>query len=102
VNPHIVVENRVLREVFLPERQEVTGGGENCVMRSSEIFALHRILSGSSVVIIGMGYKLQGFRFVSGQRDFSVFVMHSGLWRSPTLVFSGFHRLLPGGEMAWA
>lgn len=100
--PHIVVENKVQREVFVPEREEVKGGGENCIVKNSKIFALHRILSRGSVVIIGMGYKLQGFRFLSGQRDFSVFVTHSGLWRSPTLVFIGFHRLFPGGGVAWA
>jgi len=38
-----VVEDRVLREVFAPEREAVTGGGENCIMRSSKIFALQRI-----------------------------------------------------------
>jgi len=102
VPPHIVVENKVQREVFVPEREEVKGGGENCIVKNSKIFALHRILSRGSVVIIGMGYKLQGFRFLSGQRDFSVFVTHSGLWRSPTLVFIGFHRLFPGGGVAWA
>jgi hypothetical protein len=53
-----VVENRVLREVSAPEREEVIDGGENCILRSSKIFALHRILSQGSVVIIGMGYKL--------------------------------------------
>jgi hypothetical protein len=29
-----VFENRVLRRIFEPKRDEVTGGGENCIMRS--------------------------------------------------------------------
>jgi len=102
VPPYIVVENRALREIFAPEREAVTGGGENCFMRSSKMFALHRILSRDSVFITGNGYKLQGFRFLEVQRDFSVFVTHSGLWLSPTLVFSGCHGLFPGGGVAWA
>ena len=97
-----VFENGVLREVFAPASEKVTGGGENCIMRSSKIFALHRILSRDSVFIIGVGYKLHGFRFVAEQRDFSVFVTHSGLWLSPTLVFSGYRGLFPGGGVAWA
>jgi hypothetical protein len=102
VPPYIVAENRVLREVFSPEREAVTGGGENCIMRSSKIFAFHRILSRDSAFIIGMGYKLQGFRFLAVQREFSVFVTNSGLWLPPTLVFSGFRGLFPGGGVAWA
>jgi hypothetical protein len=93
-----VVENRVPREVFVPEREEVTCGGENCILRSSKIFALRRILNRGSVVIIGMGYKLQVFRFLAGHRDFSVFVTHSGLWHSPTLVFSGVSCALSRGR----
>ena len=29
-----VFENRVLRRIFGPKRDEVTGNGENCIMRS--------------------------------------------------------------------
>jgi hypothetical protein len=29
-----VFENRVLRRIFAPKRDEVTGVGENCIMRS--------------------------------------------------------------------
>jgi hypothetical protein len=29
-----VFENRVLRRILGPKRDEVTGGGENCIMRS--------------------------------------------------------------------
>jgi hypothetical protein len=29
-----VFENRVLRGIFAPKRDEVTGDGENCIMRS--------------------------------------------------------------------
>jgi hypothetical protein len=75
---------------------------EKTIMRSSKIFALHRILRRYSVFIVGIGCNLQGFRFLSGQRDFSVFVTHSWLWLSPTLVFSGFRRLFPGDGVAWA
>jgi hypothetical protein len=56
-----VIENRVPREVFVPEREEVTCGRENYTLKSSKIFALHRILSRDGVVIIGMSYKLQVF-----------------------------------------
>jgi hypothetical protein len=38
-----VSENRVLRRIFGPERDEVTGG-QNCIIRSSIIFTLHQIL----------------------------------------------------------
>ena len=36
-----VLENRVLRRIFRPKREEVTATGENCVMRSME-WAGHR------------------------------------------------------------
>jgi hypothetical protein len=29
-----VFENRVLRRIFRPKRDETIGGGENCIMRS--------------------------------------------------------------------
>jgi len=41
-----VLENRVLRRVFGPKRDEVTGNGENYIMRSLGIFTLYPILSG--------------------------------------------------------
>jgi len=41
-----VFENRVLRRVFGPKRDEVTGNGENYVMRSLMICTLHPILFG--------------------------------------------------------
>ena len=41
-----VFENRVLRRVFGPERDEVTGNGENYIMRSLGIFSPYRILCG--------------------------------------------------------
>jgi hypothetical protein len=28
-----VFENRVLRRIFAPKRDEMTGGGENCIMK---------------------------------------------------------------------
>jgi hypothetical protein len=34
-------ENRELRKIFGPKRDEVTGGGENYIMRSLMIFTLH-------------------------------------------------------------
>jgi len=41
-----VFENRVLRRVFGPKRDEVTGNGENCIMRSLGIFTPYPILCG--------------------------------------------------------
>jgi len=43
-----VFENRVLRRIFGPKRDEVTGGGENYIMRSVMFCTLHPILFGSS------------------------------------------------------
>ena len=41
-----VFENRVLRRVFGPKRDEVTGNGENYIMRSLVICTPYRILCG--------------------------------------------------------
>ena len=41
-----VFENRVLRRVFGPKRDEVTGNGENYIMRSLGIFTPCPILCG--------------------------------------------------------
>jgi len=41
-----VFENRVLRGVFRPKRDEVTGNGENYIMKSSVICTPYRILCG--------------------------------------------------------
>jgi len=41
-----VFENRVLRRVFGPERDEVTGNGENYIMRSLVICTPYPILCG--------------------------------------------------------
>jgi len=43
-----VLQNRVLRKIFGPERDEVTGGGggENHIMRSLMICTAHQILLG--------------------------------------------------------
>ena len=41
-----VFENRVLRRVFGPKRDEVTGNGENYIMRSLGIFIPYPILCG--------------------------------------------------------
>ena len=41
-----VFENRVLRRVFGPKRDEVTGNGENYIMRSLVIFTPYPILCG--------------------------------------------------------
>ena len=45
-----IFENRVLRRIFWPKRDEVTGGGggENCIMRSLMICTPHPILFGRS------------------------------------------------------
>jgi hypothetical protein len=41
-----VSENRVLRRIFGPKRDELKEGGENCIMRSSIICTLHQLLLG--------------------------------------------------------
>jgi len=41
-----VFENRVLRRVFGPKRDEVTGNGENYIMRSLVICTHYRIFCG--------------------------------------------------------
>jgi hypothetical protein len=41
-----VFENRVLRGIFGAKRDEVTGSGENFIMRSLMIFTAHPILFG--------------------------------------------------------
>jgi hypothetical protein len=41
-----VFENRVLRGIFGSKRDEMTGGGENCIMKSSIVCTLHQILLG--------------------------------------------------------
>jgi hypothetical protein len=41
-----VFENRVLRRMFGPKREEVTGNGENYTMRSLMICTLYPILCG--------------------------------------------------------
>jgi hypothetical protein len=40
-----VFENRVLRRTFRPKRDEVTGSGENYIMRSLMICIPHPIFS---------------------------------------------------------
>jgi len=40
-----VFENRELRKIFGPKRDEVIGGGENYIMRSLMIFTLRPLLS---------------------------------------------------------
>ena len=41
-----VFENRVLRRIFGPKWDEVTGNGENYIMRSLMICTAHQILCG--------------------------------------------------------
>jgi len=41
-----VFENRVLRGIFEPKRDELTGSGENYIMRSFIICTVHQILFG--------------------------------------------------------
>jgi hypothetical protein len=43
-----VFENRGLRRIFGPKRDEVTGSVENCIMRRLKICITHRILFGRS------------------------------------------------------
>ena len=42
----IMFENRVLRRIFGPKREEVTGNGENYIMRSLMFCTPHPILCG--------------------------------------------------------
>jgi hypothetical protein len=39
-----VFENRVLRRIFVPKRDEITGSSENYIMRSFMIHTPHQIL----------------------------------------------------------
>ena len=41
-----VFEKRVLRKIFGPKRDEVTGNGENYIMRSLTICTAHPVLCG--------------------------------------------------------
>jgi hypothetical protein len=41
-----VFENRVLWEIFRPKRDEVTGSGDNCIMRDIMICTPHQIMLG--------------------------------------------------------
>jgi hypothetical protein len=41
---HIVFENTVPRRKFGPRKEEVTGVGENCIIRSFIIYTLPKIL----------------------------------------------------------
>ena len=41
-----VFENRVLRRIFGPKRDEVTGNGETYIMRSLMIFTPHPVSCG--------------------------------------------------------
>ena len=43
-----VFENRVLRRIFGPKRDEVKGSGENYIMRGLMICTAHQILFASS------------------------------------------------------
>jgi hypothetical protein len=38
-----VFEKRVLRRIFFPKRDEITGAGENCIMRNFIICTLHQM-----------------------------------------------------------
>jgi hypothetical protein len=39
-----VFENRSVRRIFGPKRDEMTGGGENCIIRSSIFCILQEML----------------------------------------------------------
>jgi hypothetical protein len=41
-----VFENRLLKRIFEPNSEEVTGSVEDCITRSLKICTLHKILSG--------------------------------------------------------
>jgi hypothetical protein len=38
-----VFENRVLRKIFFPKRDEIIGAAENCTMRNFIICTLHQM-----------------------------------------------------------
>jgi hypothetical protein len=42
-------ENRVLRKIFGPKRDDVTGGGENYIMNSLMICTVHQLLLGVQI-----------------------------------------------------
>jgi len=44
-----VFESRMLRRIFGPKRDEVTGSGENYITRSLMVFTVYHILFGSSM-----------------------------------------------------
>jgi len=50
-----VLENRVLRTLFGPKRDEVTGSGENYILRSLMICTPHEISSGDQIEKNKMG-----------------------------------------------
>jgi hypothetical protein len=41
-----VFENRMLRRIFRPKKEEVAGGWEDCIMRAFMTCTLHQILLG--------------------------------------------------------
>jgi hypothetical protein len=41
-----IFENRVLRRIFGPKRDEVTGGWKSCIMRSCMVCTLRPVLLG--------------------------------------------------------
>jgi hypothetical protein len=50
-----VFENRVLRKIFGPKRDEVTGGGEDYVTRIVMICTPHQYYSGDQIKKTGLG-----------------------------------------------
>ena len=50
-----VLENMVLRRIFGPRRDEVTGNGENYIMRNLMIYTPHPILFGDQIEKNKMG-----------------------------------------------
>jgi hypothetical protein len=57
-----VFENRVLRRIFGPKRDEVTGVGQNCTIRSFITCAIGRICSTN-------GDKRNGYRILVGKPE---------------------------------
>jgi hypothetical protein len=63
-----VFENRVLRRIFVPKGDEVTGNGENYIMLSLMIFTPHPILFGYTIEknLMGGACSTYGERCVRG------------------------------------